>query len=110
MENTHLAIFNINTNLFFNCLEGVTEEQAIQSISTKVPRRHLDIDALLLIRSQIENGDFAAFVEYDLVPSDLDILNHLSPLTKLKAKTISTLKKQCAEAIANHALQRKSHL
>jgi len=34
MENTHLAIFNINTNLFFNCLEGVTEEQAIQSIST----------------------------------------------------------------------------
>ena len=82
----------------------------IQSISTKVPRRHLDIDALLLIRSQIENGDFAAFVEYDLVPSDLDILNHLSPLTKLKAKTISTLKKQCAEAIANHALQRKSHL
>jgi hypothetical protein len=83
-------------------------QKKIQSISTKVPRRHLDIDALLLIRSQVEHGDFAAFVEYDLIPADLDTLNHLSPFTKLKAKTISILKKQCADAIVNHALQRKS--
>jgi len=83
-------------------------QKKIQSISTKVPRHHLDIDALMLIRSQVEHGDFAAFVEYDLIPADLDTLNHLSPFTKLKAKTISILKKQCADAIVNHALQRKS--
>ncbi len=76
----------------------------IKSISTKIPHKHLDMYALLLIRSQIENGDFENFLDYDLEPSDIDVLNHLSPLTKLKAKTISSLKKQCVEA----AQQRKS--
>ena len=79
----------------------------IQSISKKIPHRNLDTEALLLIRSRIENGDFETFLEYELEPSDIDVLNHLSPLTKLKAKTISSLKKQCVEAIANNA-QRKS--
>ena len=79
----------------------------IQTISTKIPHKNLDTDALLLIRRQIENGDFENFLDYELEPSDIDILNHLSPLTKLKAKTISSLKKQCVEARANRA-QRKS--
>jgi len=79
----------------------------IQTISTKIPHRDLDTEALLLIRRQIENGDFETFLEYELEPADIDVLNHLSPLTKLKAKTISSLKKQCVEAIANR-VQRKS--
>ena len=79
----------------------------IQSISNKIPHCNLDTDALLLIRSQIEKGDFENFLDYDLEPSDIDILNHLSPLTKLKAKIVSSLKKQCAEAIAN--ARRRSH-
>ena len=79
----------------------------IHSISNKIPHRNLDTEALLLIRFQIENGDFETFLEYELEPSDIDVLNHLSPLTKLKAKTISSLKKQCVEAIASRA-QRKS--
>ena len=33
MINAHFNIFSINTSLFTNCLEGVTEEQAIQKIS-----------------------------------------------------------------------------
>ena len=33
MINTHFNIFSINTSLFSNCLEDVTEEQAIQKIS-----------------------------------------------------------------------------
>jgi hypothetical protein len=78
----------------------------IDAISRKIPHQHLDTDALLLIRRQIENGDFETFLEYELEPSDIDILNHLSPLTKLKAKTISSLKKQCVEARANRAQRR----
>ena len=79
----------------------------IHSISNKIPHRTLNTEALLLIRRQIENGNFETFLEYELEPPDIDVLNHLSPLTKLKAKTISSLKKQCAEAIASRA-QRKS--
>jgi hypothetical protein len=78
----------------------------IQSISNKIPHKNLDLDALMLIRFQIERGDFEIFLDYDLEPSDIDILNHLSPVTKLKAKTVSTLKKQCAEAIASRAQKR----
>ena len=80
-------------------------QKKIQLISTKIPHCNLDIDGLLLIRSQIEKGDFENFLDYELQPSDIDILNHLSPLNKLKAKTISSLKKQCVEA----AQRRKSH-
>jgi len=80
----------------------------INSISNKIPHRNLDTEALLLIRSRIEHGDFETFLEYELEPSDIDILNHLSPLSRLKAKTISSLKRQCVEAIANRALQRRN--
>jgi hypothetical protein len=79
----------------------------IQSVSNKIPHRNLDLDALMLIRSQIERGDFETFLDYELEPSDIDVLNHLSPVNKLKAKTVSSLKKQCAEAIANR-VQRKN--
>jgi hypothetical protein len=81
----------------------------IQSISNKIPHRNLDTEALLLIRRQIENGNFETFLEYELEPPDIDVLNHLSPLAKLKAKTISSLKKQCVEAIVSRA-QMKSLL
>jgi hypothetical protein len=78
----------------------------IKSISDKIPHYNLDTDALLLIRSQIERGDFENFLDYELEPSDIDILNHLSPQNKLKPKAISLLKKQCVEAIANRAQRR----
>jgi hypothetical protein len=68
----------------------------ISDMSTRIPHQNLCLDSLLLIRSQVEKGDFSNFFEYSLGPSDLDVMNHLSPLTKLKAKTISSLKKQCA--------------
>jgi len=80
-------------------------QKKIQLISTKIPHCNLDIDGLLLIRSQIEKGDFENFLYYELEPSDIDILNHLSPQNKLKAKAISSLKKQCVEA----AQKRTSH-
>lgn len=79
----------------------------ISSISNKIPHNNLDTDALLLIRSQIEKGDFENFLDYELEPSDIDIMNHLSPQNKLKAKTVSSLKKQCVEARANR-VQRRS--
>jgi len=78
----------------------------IQSISNKIPHRNLDLDALLLIRTQIETGNFETFLDYELEPGDIDVLNHLSPLNKLKAKTISSLKKQCVEACANRVQRR----
>jgi hypothetical protein len=67
----------------------------IADASNRVPHHPLCLQSLLLIRSQVEKGDFSTFLEYGLGPSDLDVMNHLSPLNKLKAKTIASLKKQC---------------
>lgn len=72
----------------------------IRDVSTRVPRRELCTDALLLIRSQIVNGDFSNFFSYGLTSSDLAIMNHLSPMKSLEAKTIASLKKQCVEKLA----------
>jgi hypothetical protein len=73
----------------------------ISDMSRRIPRAPLCIDALLLIRSQVEKGDFQAFFDYRLGPSDLDVMNHLSPLNKIKAKTLTSLKRQCAENSAS---------
>jgi hypothetical protein len=72
----------------------------LNDIATRVPHSTVDVDSLLLIRKQVENGLFASFIDYKLVPSDLDVMNHLSPLNKIKAKTLTLLKKQCA-ALSN---------
>jgi hypothetical protein len=75
-------------------------EKKMKSISNLVPRSPLCLDSLLLIRSHLEHGNFEPFLEYGMNPSDLDILNHLSPINKLKAKTLSSLKKECAARCA----------
>ena len=72
----------------------------IKDLATRVPRHNLCIDSLLLIRSQVERGDLSNFQEYALKPPDLDVMNHLSPLTKIKPKVLASLKKQCAESSA----------
>jgi hypothetical protein len=33
MQNNNLTIFNLNTKLFINCIEGITEEQSNARIS-----------------------------------------------------------------------------
>jgi hypothetical protein len=71
-------------------------EKKIQAISNKIPGRPLCLDSLLLIRAHLENGNYEPFIEYGLEPSDVDVLNHLSPLKKLKAKALSSIKKECA--------------
>jgi hypothetical protein len=73
----------------------------LRDVVSRVPRNTLCIDSLLLIRSEITKGDFDNFFHYGLTAGDLAIMNHLSPLHSLEAKTIASLKKQCAEKSAN---------
>jgi hypothetical protein len=65
----------------------------IQAMATRVPGKRLDLDHLLLLRDYAEAGDVATLREYGLLPQDLDVLNHLSPFRKIKAKTLAGLKK-----------------
>jgi len=65
----------------------------VSSILNRNPKYNLTFDSLLLLRSFAERGESALLLEYGIEPSDIDVMNHLSPLTKIKAKTVSILKK-----------------
>jgi hypothetical protein len=66
----------------------------------RVPRMTQDIDGIFLILDYIQKDEERAvelMKEYGFQKEDIDILNHLSPTRKLKAKAISNLKKSIAQ-------------
>ena len=62
-------------------------------MSHRVPRMDLDLDALMLLRDRAEAGDYEILREYGIQPQDVDVMSHLSPMRKLKPKTLNTIKK-----------------
>jgi len=65
----------------------------IQAMSRRLPGKRLTLDELHQLREYAERGDAGPLKEYGLVPQDIDTLNHLSPLKKMKAKNLAELKK-----------------
>jgi len=65
----------------------------IKTISERIPFLNLNYDSLLLLRKHAEHKNWNLLLEYKLEAKDIDVLNHLSPLTKLKAKEIQEIKK-----------------
>lgn len=69
----------------------------IESLANRKPGKRLCLDELIVLRDFAENGNSEILRDYKLQPQDIDVLNHLSPLRKIKAKTVSSLKK-CLES------------
>ena len=65
----------------------------IKTISDRVPYYTVDIDSLILIRKYAEKGEYSLAQEYKLEPKDIDVLNHLLPMNKMKPKMIQDIKK-----------------
>lgn len=65
----------------------------IENLSNRIPGKRLTYDELLILRDFAEQENFQILREYGLQPQDIDVLNHLSPYRKIKAKTVSFLKK-----------------
>ena len=65
----------------------------VEALSKRLPGKRLCLDELLLLREFAENEQIEPLQDYGLQPQDIDVLNHLSPTRKIKAKTVSTLKK-----------------
>ena len=62
-------------------------------MANRVPGKRLCYDELLTLRNFAELENVEILRDYQLQPQDVDVLNHLSPLCKIKAKTVSSLKK-----------------
>jgi hypothetical protein len=69
----------------------------IRNMSQRTPGRNLSMDSIMLLRDYAEQGNADILREYNLEPADIDVLNHLSPYRKIKAKTVSLLKKCLVE-------------
>lgn len=65
----------------------------IHAMANRIPGKTLHLDALMVLRDYAEAGDVGPLREYGFQAQDLDVLNHLSPLRKIKAKTLVSLKK-----------------
>jgi hypothetical protein len=65
----------------------------IDALANRIPGKRLCYDELLTLRDFAELENVEILRDYQLQPQDIDVLNHLSPLRKIKAKTVSSLKK-----------------
>jgi hypothetical protein len=58
-----------------------------------ISQKNLDIDCLMLLRDYCQNGDVTMLRHYKFDCQDLDILNHLAIVTKIKPRIMTQLKK-----------------
>lgn len=65
----------------------------LKTIYKKNLEHKMTIDSLMLIRDYCVRGDPTLAKYYKFDKGDLDVLNHLSIITKIKMKTLSSLKK-----------------
>jgi hypothetical protein len=70
----------------------------IKNIQNKQKRIKIDVDLFFLIRNHILNDSedeiIKIFKHYNFESQDLDILNHLYILNKIKPKVLNNLKKK----------------
>ena len=65
----------------------------IHAVETRKPEVHLSYEAICLIRKYAEQQDMDVLRYYNIQPQDIDVLNYLSPYSKIKPKVVSILKK-----------------
>jgi len=66
----------------------------IKTMATRRPGQEIHLDVLMTLRDYAEAGNADILRDYNLQPQDIDVLNHLSPLHKIKPKVVAMLKKQ----------------
>lgn len=76
------------------CMRG----KRIEAMANRIPGKRLSHDELLTLRDYAENENAEILKEYGIQPQDIDVLNHMSPLRKIKTKTVGSLKK-CLAAV-----------
>ena len=68
----------------------------LESLSRRVDGKRLSMDEIMLLNIYANDGNVDVLKEYMLEPQDLDVLNHLSPYRKIRAKDLTVLKKSLA--------------
>jgi len=68
--------------------------QKVRSIERRSFTSKMDHQNLALLRVYAQNGDVGKLAEYNLVPSDFDVINHLALCNKLKQREVSNIKKK----------------
>lgn len=75
--------------------------QKVRSIQGRSFTSKMDHQHLALLRIYAQNGDVGKLAEYNLVPSDFDVINHLALCNKLKQREVSNIKKKFRTYLEN---------
>jgi hypothetical protein len=65
----------------------------IKMMANRRPGQEIHMDTLMMLRDYAEAGNADILRDYNLQPQDIDVLNHMSPLRKIKPKVVTNLKK-----------------
>ena len=68
-------------------------KKKIQALASRTTGKRLDMEEIYLLRKYAEEENVAILQDYKLQPQDIDVLNLLNPTRKIKAKTLTSLKK-----------------
>jgi hypothetical protein len=71
----------------------------IATIARRMPGIRLTVVDMLVLRDYGEHGNIDILKEYNIEPSDIDVMNHLSPLRRIKPKIVAGIKKALAGSI-----------
>ena len=73
-------------------------EQKIRSIQAR-SMSTFNHQEFMLFRMYAQKGDISKFIEYNLIPQDFDVMNHLAIQNKLKQREVTKIKKLIKEQI-----------
>ena len=73
-------------------------EQKIRSIQVR-SMSNFKHHEFMLFRMYAQKGDVSKFIEYNLIPQDFDVMNHLAIQNKLKQREVTKIKKMIKEQI-----------
>ena len=71
----------------------------LEALARRVPGKNLTIEEIHLLFMYAEREDLEVLCAHNLKPQDLDVLNHVSPFRKIKAKALASLKHELGKRV-----------
>ena len=64
---------------------------------------------MCLLKRYAELGRFGILLDYNIIPQDFDVMNHLATISKLKQRDVTNIKKGLKNAIQGRHRRHDDH-
>lgn len=69
----------------------------------------IGIEEMCLLKRYAELGRFGILLDYNIIPQDFDVMNHLATISKLKQRDVTNIKKGLKNAIQGRHRRHDDH-